>query len=95
MSAPIDREQALFWKPLPDGVHEVIVYPIFGGAQVSYGRLDSQTIDSTYHYSSRTLAIVAAQLWNGEGDPIDGWFRHVHSGRRREHGDPQKETVRR
>jgi hypothetical protein len=93
MSAPSDRELALFWKPLPNG-YEVIVYPIYGGARVCYGRLDEPAcIDDAFYYENPTLAIVAAQLWDGDGDPIDGWFRHLKSDRRREHGDPHKERI--
>ena len=44
-------------------------------------------------YEDRALAVVAATLWDGTGDPLDGWHRHINSGRRRENGDPTKEQV--
>jgi hypothetical protein len=94
MSEPADREHhSLYWKPLPNGF-EVIVYAIFGGARVCFGRMDSSAIDDAYYYSDPMLAIVAAALWEGDGDPVDGWFRHLRSGRRRPDGDATKEYVR-
>lgn len=37
-------------------------------------------------------AVVAFGQWDGTGEPT-GWVRHVPSYRRREGGDPNKETV--
>lgn len=33
------------------------------------------------------------ETWNGKGDPMDGWVRHLGSGRRRPGGDPDREFV--
>jgi hypothetical protein len=46
-------------------------------------------------YSSYAAALMGLNEWaarGGEGEPI-GWHRHPDTGRRREHGDPAKETI--
>jgi hypothetical protein len=51
--------------------------------------------DDRYCYQDPVTALGAAAVWadrNWEGEPI-GWHRHPDSGRRREHGDPERETV--
>lgn len=50
-------------------------------------------IDEAWCYESLGEALAALAQWNGEGEPA-GWIRHPQSGRRREGGDPAKETVR-
>lgn len=92
------RSGALYWRAV-DEHHEVVVYPMtFGKARLCFGTratdFDDGCIENGYCYESPTLAICAAIAWNGEGDPIDGWHRNPFDGRRRENGDPNKETVR-
>lgn len=60
--------------------------------QVAVGKQGSGGIDSSFYYHTREAALVAAATWNGNGDAPVGWFRHPNSGRRREGGDPNKET---
>jgi hypothetical protein len=43
-------------------------------------------------YESYEKARAALYAWNGEGEP-QGWHRHPGTGRRREGGDPNKETI--
>ena len=43
-------------------------------------------------YHSYEAAKAALDAWDGEGEPT-GWHRHPTTGRRRENGDPQKETI--
>lgn len=43
-------------------------------------------------YHSYAAAKVALDTWDGEGEPT-GWHRHPDSGRRRENGDPVRETI--
>lgn len=43
-------------------------------------------------YSTYAQALAALAAWDGEGEP-SGWMRHPTSGRRRENGDPAKETI--
>lgn len=94
-----DRTQtdgALYWKALPDD-REVVVYPMtYGKARLSVGdQGPSGCMDNGYCYSDPKAAIEAAKVWDGEGDPLDGWFRNPYDGRRRENGDPMREEVRR
>lgn len=87
------EEGALFWKPVGDGF-EVVVYPmVLGRARVCFGEQDDPCILNAFCYDDRALAIKAGVLWDGEGDPIDGWTRHPQSGRRRPSGDPAKEMI--
>lgn len=44
-------------------------------------------------YKTFAQCVEAFFGWDGVGEP-DGWVRHVPSFRRREDGDPNKETVR-
>lgn len=82
---------AVYWRTLPDGM-AVFVVPMLGGkARLGYG--DEYFIEDGYCYESPARALEAALVWNGEGDPLDGWHRHLKSGRRRENGDPTKEKV--
>jgi len=89
------RECSLFYRVLPDG-HDVTVYPMtFGTARLCLGYEDDEVnVLDAYCYDDPALACVAAEQWSGEGDPLDGWTRHINSGRRRPGGDPTKETVR-
>ena len=67
----------------------------YGKARLCYGTQGySGMIENGYCYRDPLLAIAAAVLWNGEGDPIDGWHRNPFDGRRREGGDPAKEEKR-
>lgn len=37
-----------------------------------------------YCYQTLQLALNALDTWDGNGDPADGWHRHLGSGRRRD-----------
>ena len=88
-----EREGALYHRELEDG-YEVTVYPMtYGKGRLCFGRQEALTYEDAYCYPSHESAIEAAKVWNGEGDPPAGWTRHPRSGRRRENGDPKKETV--
>lgn len=41
------------------------------------------------------FVVTAAELWDGEGDPPDGWIKQLSTGRRRWGGDPAREYVER
>lgn len=57
------------------------------------GRIgDEDGYDDRWCYQEAWDAIVAMTMWDGTGDPA-GWHRHPKTGRRRESGDPAKETV--
>lgn len=76
----------------PDG-RRIAVLPLLYTAAVIIGR--PHTVD---HYDDRWCyddvadAVAAATAWDGTGEPT-GWHRHPDTGRRREHGDPARETV--
>ena len=42
-------------------------------------------------FSDHDAAWKSALGWNGEGDPLDGWVRHIESARRRKDGTPETE----
>lgn len=88
------RPDCLYWRALDEDT-EVIVYPMtFGKARLCYGeRGEWGCMESGWCYESPLRALEAARAWDGKGDPLDGWHRHVQSGRRREGGDPAKEYV--
>jgi hypothetical protein len=83
---------ALYRRDLDEG-YMIVVYPMtFGKARLCYA--DDMTIYNGFCYADPVRAVVAAVTWDGTGDPIDGWHRNPFTGRRREDGDPAKETVR-
>lgn len=98
MAATTDRttdrtktDGALYWRALPSG-EEIVVYPMtFGKARLCLGHHDGLSIIDAWCYEDPWLAITAATIWTGEGDPLDGWHRNPHTGRRRPGGDPSKE----
>lgn len=94
MSAEPEEPQPLYRRELGDE-YEVVVYPMtFGKARLCIGRVGDAGYERGYCYENPAIAVSAAVLWNGQGDPLDGWHREVSSGRRRQNGDPTKETVR-
>lgn len=85
-------EGSLYWRDLGDG-WAVSVWPMtFGKARLCYGSSDMPTFERGFCYEWPGLAIAAALAWSGEGDPLVGWHRDINTGRRREGGDPSKET---
>jgi hypothetical protein len=85
----------LYYRRLPNG-YEITVWPLMWGKwQLSAGPTGLGVFDTTYHYADRASALAAAEAWDGQGDPLHGWFRHVQTGRRREGGDRARESVRR
>lgn len=84
--------KALFCRFIEDDL-EIIVSPMsFGKARLCIGNRYDVGFEDGYCYADPALAVVAAMLWTGEGDPIDGWHRHLGTGRRRKDGDPSQET---
>lgn len=91
---PEGRDGALYWRALPDGF-EVVVYPMtYGKVRLCYGdQGPCGFILNAYCYESPSRAIEAAEVWDGSGDPLDGWHRNPMTGRRRPHGNPDLEYV--
>lgn len=89
---PGARDGALFQKPLPHGM-EAVVYPRMYNSILTYGPAnDPYGYTTHWCYETPGQAIMAAEEWDGTGEP-EGWFRHAASGRRRPNGDPDKEYV--
>lgn len=90
---PAGREGAVYHRALSDG-REITVYPlVMSTGRVCVGEQASHTYDDAYCYETVELAVLAASVWDGDGDPPEGWFRHVGSGRRRPAGDPGREYI--
>lgn len=54
------------------------------------------SVNERYTYETKADGLIAYYYWiikDCVGEPA-GWIRHQPSGRRREHGDPNKETIR-
>lgn len=82
----------LYARDLGDG-RGVWVMPMIGpNARLVVGDVDGGLLDAAYCYDSGVLAVTAAMVWDGSGEP-EGWKRHVNSGRRRPGGDPALEYV--
>lgn len=85
------KSLTLYYRELPGGF-EVAVMPLtFGHAHLCYGRQGEDSSDDGYYYADPAVAISAAEVWDGQHDPLDGWYRHPKSGRRRKGGDPKQE----
>jgi hypothetical protein len=91
MNDPHPRPEALYWRALPDG-YEITVYRMLTNTRVCFGEQGEWGgIINAYCYRDLSRALEAAAVWDGTGDPLDGWHRNPHTGRRREDGDPSKE----
>jgi hypothetical protein len=92
----VEHPGCLYERELDDG-RVVVVYPlVMGTARLCIGGSDDTSYyDDAWCYMQPVTAIVAASTWDGNGDPPDGWFRNISSGRRRTAGDPTREYVQR
>lgn len=80
-------------RDLPDG-RVLVLYPlIMGTVRLCIGHQDSSTYDDAWCYQTPAEGLAAMAEWDGEGDPPDGWFRHIGTGRRRPDGDPTREYI--
>lgn len=95
LSEDEERGPWVLYRRTLDNGDEIAVLPMTSGkGRLVIGPAGSIGYDDGYCYESRDRAIQAAKEWSGEGDPLDGWHRHIGSGRRREGGDPARESVR-
>lgn len=85
-------EGCLYLRELPSGFVITVWRMGWGQGYLCLGSMGLH--DQTYAYVPANKAVEAARAWSGEGDPQDGWHRHMQSGRRREGGDPDRESVR-
>jgi hypothetical protein len=78
----------------PDGTLIGVLMTITLAGQIWVG--DRWNVAERYSYPTIDAAITAYDEWcgrDGAGEP-DGWIRHQPSNRRREDGDPNRETIR-
>lgn len=82
---------SIYYRPLNE--HDAVaVYPMtFGKARLTLADRHGYSLWNGYCYANVAQALAAAEVWAGKEDPLDGWHRHVDTGRRRENGDPTKE----
>lgn len=90
-------DEALSAKELADGRVAYVIPIMWGQAYVTVAIPRSDEVglyDEVYTYASVAAALAALGRWDGQGgtEP-DGWHRHQPSNRRREHGDPDRETI--
>lgn len=81
-------------RELDDG-QVLAVYPMIFTTRLCIGTIDTWAFgyQDAWCYPSPVSALLAMATWDGEGDPPDGWTRHIGSGRRRPDGDPKQEYV--
>jgi hypothetical protein len=79
---------SLYTRELPDG-RTVSVWRMLYTDRlcIGFGELG---YDRAWCYP-HGLAVPAAEEWDGDGDPPDGWVKEVGTERRRIDGDPAKE----
>ncbi len=88
----MEYEGSLYQRELDDG-RIIVVYPMLFTARLCIGPSDSPCYADAWCFNDPISAIIAAAQWDGDGDPPDGWHRHIGSGRRRTDGDPAKEYI--
>jgi hypothetical protein len=79
-------------KDLGDGLYAGIKPLLFHWTMIAGLVGDYFSYSDRWCFADRALAEIAIRNWSGNGDPV-GWHRHPSSGRRREGGDPNKETI--
>lgn len=83
----------LYERELPDGQQISVVQMIFS-RRICIG--GPYCYDDGWCYPNDLgllFVVAAAEEWDGEGDPPDGWIKQVSTGRRRPDGDPAREFV--
>lgn len=90
MSDVEPRPGIIYSRVLEDG-YEVTVVPQIFTVRLCIGDEGAPDYHDGYCYYNLALCLCAAALWDGKGDPLDGWHKHINSGRRRKNGDPEQE----
>ena len=89
----LQANRCLYGKQLPDGRY-LTVQPLGSVARLTLSRAgDWSGWAQAWDFRTTAHAIWAAQCWDGEGDPLDGWERHLPSNRFRPGGDPARECL--
>lgn len=90
---PPGRDGALYYRAGADG-REITVYPlVMGTVRLTVGDQGACSFDDGWCYAYPAAGLLAAMCWDGHGDPPEGWFRHLRTGRRRPAGDPAREYI--
>lgn len=74
----------------------VWVVPLMFTAAIITGPVGALGYDDRWCYVDPLAALRAARRWGGPWGGVaepDGWHRHPNTGRRREGGDPKRETI--
>jgi hypothetical protein len=80
-------------KKLPDGRYACIARMMFTYALITVQDDDCLSLDDRWCYYDYGTARAALDGWDGtEQEPL-GWHKHPRSGRCRQNGDPEKETI--
>lgn len=80
-------------RVLPDGRAIWVVPMTYGKGRIILSPdARSPYVEDCWCYETQVLALVAFEMWDGNGEP-DGWIRHPFTGRRRPNGDKSKEYV--
>lgn len=88
------EDGCLYRRELGNGRLLVVAPMTFGKVRLCIGPAGEPTYEDGWCYEDQRVAIVAAETWDGEGDPPVGWHRQISTGRRREDGDPEREYQR-
>jgi hypothetical protein len=80
-------------KEFPDGRVACLMGLLYTCAIIVLSEKNCEhSYDDRWCYCSPEKAKLALAAWDGMGEPT-GWHRHPTTGRRRENGDPTKETI--
>jgi hypothetical protein len=80
------------YKDLGDGLYAATKRLIYHWTMIVGQIGDYSGYEDRFCYATRAGAEAALLGWDGSGEP-EGWHRHPNTGRRREGGDPGKETI--
>lgn len=81
---------ALYVRDLPNG-DEIVVHRMIYTTRICVGEQGGFGYRRAWCYPNPAVAVLAAEAWDGEGDPPDGWVKEVGTERRRVGGDPERE----
>ncbi len=77
-------------RELPHG-RVLHLTPMGHNFRLTVSLMDGVGAEGTWCFTAFDEAWHAVLGWNGEGDPIDGWIRHIETGRRRHDGTAETE----
>lgn len=92
--APAPEPERWWWyrRELPYG-RVIHLHAASSNARLSISMLNSLGFEGSWCYPNHSDGWAAALGWNGEGDPPDGWIRHLETARRRKDGTAESEFI--